>query len=208
MVNKNKIIPGFIIHKGPFWGAYFWRVLYSEGLLYGGKFALQNRLCARWWSRSTLSMDRRNQGQGGGEWTSQTAINCGCSHLTHLIVLWQKKKSCATKTFLLWFTLYLAVSKALGGWYSIGRFNGGFLFFALRVYGAYIWVTYFRNFTVWRSNENSTCNILSRITSEPQGQTLRSRRRNYVRIRDRRILMRWLWRSWFLVSLCHSNIRQ
>ena len=26
-----------------------------------------------------------------------------------------KKKSCATKTFLLWFTLYLAVSKALGG---------------------------------------------------------------------------------------------
>lgn len=142
-------------------------------------------------------MDRRNQGQDGGGWTSQTAINCGCSHLTHLIVLWQKKKSCATKTFLLWFTLYLAVSKALEGWYSIGRFNGGFLFFALRVYGAYIWVTYFRNFTVWRSNENSTCNILSRITSEPQGQTLRSRRRNYVRIRDRWMLMRWLWRSWF-----------
>jgi len=46
-------------------------------------------------------------------------------------------------------------------------------------------------------NENWTCNILSRITSEPQGQTLRSRRRNYVRIRDRRMLMRWLWRSWF-----------
>ena len=28
----------------PVWGAYFWRGLYSEGLIYGGKFAFQNRL--------------------------------------------------------------------------------------------------------------------------------------------------------------------
>ena len=30
--------------KGPFWGAYFWRGLYSERLIYGKKFVLQNRL--------------------------------------------------------------------------------------------------------------------------------------------------------------------
>ena len=30
--------------KGPFWGAYFWRGLYSKGLIYGRKFAFQNRL--------------------------------------------------------------------------------------------------------------------------------------------------------------------
>ena len=33
-----------IFFKGPFWGAYFWRGLYSEGLIYGGKLAFQNRL--------------------------------------------------------------------------------------------------------------------------------------------------------------------
>ena len=30
--------------NGPFWGAYFWWGLYSEGLIYGGKFAFRNRL--------------------------------------------------------------------------------------------------------------------------------------------------------------------
>ena len=45
-----------------------------------------------------------------------------------------------TRPFLLCFTLYLrAISKykPLGGLYLKGRFNGGF--FALRVWGAYIW---------------------------------------------------------------------
>ena len=36
--------PGLLFFKGPFWGAYFWRGLYSEGLMYGGKFAFKNRL--------------------------------------------------------------------------------------------------------------------------------------------------------------------
>ena len=35
---------GLLFFKGPFWGAYFWRGLYSEGLMYGGKFAFKNRL--------------------------------------------------------------------------------------------------------------------------------------------------------------------
>ena len=39
-----KISPGLIFFKGPFWEAYFWRGLYSEGLIYGGKFAFLNRL--------------------------------------------------------------------------------------------------------------------------------------------------------------------
>ena len=39
-----KIIPGLIFFKGLFRGAYFWRGLYSEGLIYGGKFAFPNRL--------------------------------------------------------------------------------------------------------------------------------------------------------------------
>ena len=39
-----KISPGLIFFKGPFWGAYFWWGLYSERLMYGGKFAFQNRL--------------------------------------------------------------------------------------------------------------------------------------------------------------------
>ena len=28
----------------PFWGAYFWRDFYSEGLIYRGEFAFQNQL--------------------------------------------------------------------------------------------------------------------------------------------------------------------
>ena len=43
-VQFRKWAPGLIFFKGPFWGAYFWRGLYSEGLIYGGKFAFQNRL--------------------------------------------------------------------------------------------------------------------------------------------------------------------
>ena len=39
-----KISPGLTFLKGPFWGAYFWCGLYSERLMYGGKFAFQNRL--------------------------------------------------------------------------------------------------------------------------------------------------------------------
>ena len=49
--------------------------------------------------------------------------------------------------FLLCFTLYLrAISKYKppGGLYSEGRFNGGF--FALRVWGAYIWRGLFSEF--------------------------------------------------------------
>ena len=38
-----KISPGVYIFQGPFWGAYFWRGSYSEGLIYGRKFAFQNR---------------------------------------------------------------------------------------------------------------------------------------------------------------------
>ena len=37
-------IPGLTFFKDPFWGVYFWRGLYSEGLIYGGNFACQNRL--------------------------------------------------------------------------------------------------------------------------------------------------------------------
>ena len=40
-VKFRKWVPGLIFVKGPFWGAFFWRGLYSEGLLYGGKFAFQ-----------------------------------------------------------------------------------------------------------------------------------------------------------------------
>ena len=36
--------PGLIFFKGPFRGAYLRRSLYSEGLIYGGKFAFQNQL--------------------------------------------------------------------------------------------------------------------------------------------------------------------
>ena len=39
-----KISPGLIFFKGPFWGAYFWWGVYSERLMYGGKFAFQNQL--------------------------------------------------------------------------------------------------------------------------------------------------------------------
>ena len=37
------LAPGILFFKGLLWGAYFLRALYSEGFIYGGKFALQNR---------------------------------------------------------------------------------------------------------------------------------------------------------------------
>ena len=43
-VKFRKWAPGLIFFKGPFWGANFWRGLYSEELIYGEKFAFQNRL--------------------------------------------------------------------------------------------------------------------------------------------------------------------
>ena len=43
-VKFRKWAPGLIFFKGPFWGVYFWRGLYSEGLIFGGKFAFQSRL--------------------------------------------------------------------------------------------------------------------------------------------------------------------
>ena len=39
-----KWAPGLIFFKGPFWGAYFWRGLYSEGLMYGGKFCVSKSI--------------------------------------------------------------------------------------------------------------------------------------------------------------------
>ena len=40
-----KISPGAYIFQRPFFrGAYFWKGLYSEGIIYGGKFVFQNRL--------------------------------------------------------------------------------------------------------------------------------------------------------------------
>ena len=40
----EKISPESYIFQRLFWGAYFWTGLYSEGLMYGEKFAFQNRL--------------------------------------------------------------------------------------------------------------------------------------------------------------------
>ena len=43
-VKFRKWAPGLIIFRDPFEGLIFWRGLYSEGLMYGGKFASQNLL--------------------------------------------------------------------------------------------------------------------------------------------------------------------
>ena len=42
--NYNIPAPQLIFFKGLFWGAYFWSDLYSDRLMYGGKFAFQNQL--------------------------------------------------------------------------------------------------------------------------------------------------------------------
>ena len=59
-----------------------------------------------------------------------------CNHLAQVIVIWQ------VQVFLNLYVTACTVSALLfvqapGGLYSEGRFNGGF--FALRVWGAYIW---------------------------------------------------------------------
>ena len=59
-----------------------------------------------------------------------------CNHLAQVIVIWQ------VQVFLnLYVTACTVIAlffvQAPGGLYSEGRFNGGF--FALRVWGAYIW---------------------------------------------------------------------
>ena len=94
-----KISPGAYTFQRPFLeGLFFWRGLYSEGLIYGGKFAFQN------------------------DWAG--------------LIVGRKF------TVLLCVTLYTylrAISKCKPpeGLYLEGRFNAGF--FALRVWGAYIW---------------------------------------------------------------------
>ena len=47
-----KISPGLIFFKGPFWGAYS-----LEGLMYGGKFAFENRLGLSWEGNLRLKID-------------------------------------------------------------------------------------------------------------------------------------------------------
>ena len=88
-------------------------------------------------------MDRGNQGQ---KWrgTTQTAINCDTFWLQtlgrHEIVLWQIQKFiCYCTVFALFYFVFEGTFQvqAPRGLYSEGRFNGGF--FALRVWGAYIW---------------------------------------------------------------------
>ena len=69
-----------------------------------------------------------------------TLILFDCNHLAHMIVLWQMQK-------LMCYCIVLALfyfefegnfqEQALGGLYLEERFNGGF--FALRVWGAYIY---------------------------------------------------------------------
>ena len=90
-----KISPGPYIFQRPFLSALFFEglILQSEGLIYGGKFAFQNRL--------------------------------GYPY---------------PYLFLLCFTLYFRAifqEQVPGGLYLEGRFNGGF--FALPVWGAFIW---------------------------------------------------------------------
>ena len=95
-------------------------------------------------------MDRANQGQ---EWrgTTQTAINCDTFWLQtlgrHEIVLWQIQKFiCYCTVFALFYFVFEGTFQvqAPRGLYSEGRFNGGF--FALRVWGAYIWRGLFSEF--------------------------------------------------------------
>ena len=63
-----------------------------------------------------------------------------CNHLAHVIVLWQIHKfMCHCAVFALYYFQFednFQVS-ASGGLYLEGQFNSGF--FALRVWGVYIW---------------------------------------------------------------------
>ena len=63
-----------------------------------------------------------------------------CSQLAHVIVLWQiPKHICYCTVIALFYSVFEGnfQVQAPGGLYSEGRFNRGF--FALRVWGAYIW---------------------------------------------------------------------
>ena len=71
-----------------------------------------------------------------------------CNHLTHVIVLFANAKIYVTVQFLLCFILDLRTISEYRppGLDLEARFVG---FFALRVWGAYIWRGYFRDFTVY-----------------------------------------------------------
>ena len=49
-VKFRKQAPGLVSFKDPFWGAYFWRGLCTEWLIYAGMFSFQDRLgqCYTW----------------------------------------------------------------------------------------------------------------------------------------------------------------
>ena len=96
-VKFRKLAPGLIFFKGPFWGAYFWRGLYSKGLVYGGECTFQNRL---------------------GKPYSWKEI---CRFCFVLLCIWGQFPSTSPR----------------GSLYLEGQFNGAF--FALWVWGAYIW---------------------------------------------------------------------
>ena len=92
-----KISHGAYIFQRLFLRGFFWRGLYSEGLIYRGKFAFQNRL---------------------GKPYSWKEIYLFC---IVLLCIWGQFPS----------------TRPRGALYFEGQFNGGF--FALQVWGAYIW---------------------------------------------------------------------
>ena len=122
-----------IIFNGPSWGAYLWRGLYSEGLIYGGKFALQNGL-----GHLALTVERQ---------VKKLWISFFLSK--RLWISFFQIKLCFTEPFLLCFILYLreiSKYKLRRAYIRKERCNGGF--FALRVWGLILGGAYFRNFTV------------------------------------------------------------
>ena len=127
-----------IIFNGPSWGAYLWRGLYSEGLIYGGKFALQNRL-----GHLALTVERQ---------VKKLWISFFLSK--RLWISFFQIKLCVTVPFLLCFILYLreiSKYKLPRAYIRKGRCNGRF--FALRVWGLIFGGASFRNFTVlWITN--------------------------------------------------------
>ena len=132
--------------------AYSWKEIYVSNLQ---KVFTETRLedvdlSKTWPYNYFVHMDRGNQGQ---EWrgTTQTAINCDTFWLQtlgrHEIVLWQIQKcKCYCTVFALFYFVFEGTFQvqAPRGLYSEGRFNGGF--FALWVWGAYIWRGLFSEF--------------------------------------------------------------
>ena len=53
-VKFPKWAPGFIFFKGPFWRAYFWRGLYSEGLVYGEEIGVSKSIGLALWLEGNL----------------------------------------------------------------------------------------------------------------------------------------------------------